>query len=128
MDGVLCVDPDPEENDDGPKYLNFIKTAAPLYIPSYKIRAIVTSRLVKYRAATEAWLRENGGQYAALVMLDLPTAEERRSQNCHATFKADAYKKRTETTLFVESEERQAKEIAFLTGKKVLCLATDELY
>ncbi len=128
MDGVLCVDPAPEENDDGVKYLNFIKTAAPLYIPSYKIRAIVTSRLEKYRSATEAWLREHGVQYDELVMLDLPTAEERRRQNCHATFKAEAYKNRKGTTLFVESEERQAKEIAFLTGKKVLCLATDELY
>ena len=128
LDGVLCVDPTPEENDDGPKYLDFIKNAAPLYIPNYKIRAIVTSRLEKYRAQTEAWLRKHGVQYDELVMLDLPTAEERRRQNCHARFKADAYKERPETTLFVESEERQAKEIAFLSGKEVLCIATDELY
>lgn len=128
LDGVLCVDPTPEENDDGPKYLNFIKHAAPLYIPSYKIRAIVTSRLEKYRSVTEAWLQEHGVQYEELVMLNLPTAEERRRQNCHARFKADAYKARSGTTLFVESEERQAKEIAFLSGKEVLCIETDELY
>lgn len=128
MDGVLCVDPTPEENDDGPKYLNFIKNTAPLYIPTYKIRAVVTSRLEKYREATEAWLREHGVQYDELVMLNMATAEERRQANCHAKFKAEAYKKRTETTLFVESEDRQAKEIAFLTGKEVLCVTTDELY
>ena len=95
LDGVLCVDPTPEENDDGPKYLDFIKNAAPLYIPNYKIRAIVTSRLEKYRAQTEAWLRKHGVQYDELVMLDLPTAEERRRQNCHARFKSDAYKERS---------------------------------
>lgn len=128
MDGVLCVDPTPEENDDGPKYLNFIKNTAPLYIPTYKIRAVVTSRLEKYREATEAWLREHGVQYDELVMLNMATAEERRQANCHAKFKAEAYKKRTGTTLFVESEDRQAKEIAFLTGKEVLCVTTDELY
>ena len=128
MDGVLCVDPTPEENDDGPKYSDFIKNAKPLYIPNYKIRTIVTSRLEKYRSATEAWLREHGVCYDELVMLDLPTAEERRRQGCHAEFKAEAYKARPETTLFVESEERQAKQIALLSGKEVLCVSTDELY
>lgn len=128
MDGVLCVDPAPEENDDGAKYLNFIKNAKPLYIPSYKIRAIVTSRLEKYREPTETWLREHGVQYDELVMLSMATAEERRRANCHAAFKAEAYKARERTTLFVESEERQAKEIAFLSGKDVLCVATDKLY
>ncbi len=128
MDGVLCVDPTPEENDDGAKYLNFIKNAKPLYIPSYKIRAIVTSRLEKYREPTETWLREHGVQYDELVMLNMATAEERRRANCHAAFKAEAYKARERTTLFVESEERQAKEIAFLSGKDVLCVATDKLY
>ncbi len=128
MDGVLCADPTPEENDDGAKYLNFIKNAKPLYIPSYKIRAIVTSRLEKYREPTETWLREHGVQYDELVMLNMATAEERRRANCHAAFKAEAYKARERTTLFVESEERQAKEIAFLSGKDVLCVATDKLY
>lgn len=128
MDGVLCVDPTPEENDDGPKYLNFIKNAAPLYIPTYKIRAVVTSRLEKYREATEAWLREHGIEYDELVMLDMATAEERRQANCHAKFKAEEYAKRADATLFVESQENQAKEIAFLTGKEVLCVSTDELY
>jgi len=127
MDGVLCVDPTPEENDDGEKYLNFILNAKPLYCPQYKIHSIVTSRLEKYRAPTEQWLKEHNIQYDNLVMLDLPTAEERRKLGCHAKFKADIYKN-SDTKIFVESEPKQARDIALLTGKQVLCVGNDTLY
>ena len=61
-------------------------------------------------------------------MLDLPSADERRRLNCHAKFKAEQYQKLQDTVLFVESEETQAKEIALLTGKQVICTANDEIY
>lgn len=128
MDGVLCVDPTDEQNDDGEKYETFIQTARPLYIPNYKIRAIVTSRLEKYRELTENWLKKNGVQYEELIMLDLPSAAERQKLGCHAQFKADVYKRLTDTSIFIESDQKQAKEIATLTGKKVLCVETDEIY
>ena len=128
LDGVLCVDPTREQNDDGSKYIEFIKNAKPLYIPSYEIHSIVTSRLEKYRKETEEWLKKNNVKYKNLIMLDLPSAEERRKQNCHARFKAEHYKRIDETILFVESEEKQAKEIAVLTGKKVICTSNDEIY
>ena len=128
MDGVLCVDPTDEQNDDGEKYETFIQTAKPLYIPNYKIRAIVTSRLEKYRELTENWLKKNGVQYEELIMLDLPSAAERQKLGCHAQFKADVYKRLTDASIFIESNQKQAKEIATLTGKKVLCVETDEIY
>ena len=128
MDGVLCVDPTPEENDDGEKYLEFIAKTKPLYIPTYEINAIVTSRLEKYREPTEKWLKDHGVKYKQLIMLDLPTAEERRKLGCHAKFKAEIYKNLTDTVLFVESEPNQAREIALLTGKTVICTSTDEVY
>lgn len=128
IDGVLCVDPTPEQNDDGENYREFLKTAKPLYIPTYEIHSLVTSRLEKYRSETEEWLKKHNVKYKNLIMLDLPSADERRRLNCHAKFKAEQYQKLQDTVLFVESEETQAKEIALLTGKQVICTANDEMY
>ena len=49
----------------------------------YEINTIVTSRLEKYREPTEKWLKDHGVKYKQLIMLDLPSAEERRKQGCH---------------------------------------------
>ncbi|MDR2865422.1 MAG: radical SAM protein [Spirochaetaceae bacterium] len=127
IDGVLCVDPTEEENDDGEKYRNFILNAKPLYIPHYKIHALVTSRLEKYRKETEEWLKKNNVQYEYLYMLDLPSKEDRIRLKMHGKFKAEIYKKLENTMLFYESNRDQAFEIAGLTGKTVFCAETDEL-
>ncbi len=128
IDGVLCVDPDVMQNDDGPKYRDFLACTRPLFIPSVKVAHLVTSRLEKYRAETEEWLQRNGVEYGALHMLDLPTAEERRRLSIHAKFKAEVYAKHPLTRLFVESEEKQAHEIMKLSGKPVYCIETNEMY
>lgn len=128
MDGVLCVDPTDEQNDDGEKYIDFIKNAKPLYIPTYKINAIVTSRLEKYRKETEEWLKKHNVQYEHLYMLDLPTATERQQLGCHAEFKAKIYGKKENCSIFVESNRKQAMKIAEITGKKCICVETDECF
>ncbi|MCM1010129.1 MAG: glycosyltransferase [Fusobacterium sp.] len=128
MDGVLCVDPTEAQNDDGDRYREFILNAKPLYIPSYKINSIVTSRLEKYRAETEEWLQKHNVQYEHLYMLDLPTAEERRRLCCHADFKAKVYLEREDCNYFIESNREQALKIANLTGKQVICVETDEYF
>jgi uncharacterized HAD superfamily protein/hypoxanthine phosphoribosyltransferase len=127
IDGVLCVDPAGEQNDDGDKYRQFIFEAKPLYIPYYRIYALVTSRLEKYRKETEAWLERHNVRYERLYMLDLPTKEERTRLNMHAKFKAEIYAKLKYAVLFYESERGQALEIARLTKKAVFCVETDEL-
>lgn len=126
IDGVLCVDPQPEQNDDGPKYREFLLTARPLFIPGAKIGTIVTSRLEKYRKETEQWLRENNVRYNELIMLDLPNMEARQKANAHGTHKAKAYMAKP-YVLFVESEPHQAMEINRLSGKPVLCTANFEM-
>lgn len=128
IDGVLCLDPTTDQNDDGPKYRDFLACTRPLFIPSVKVAHLVTSRLEKYRADTEEWLKRNGVQYGELHMLDLPTAEERRRLNIHHKFKAEVYTKQPLTRLFVESEEKQAIEIMKLSGKPVYCIETNEMY
>lgn len=128
MDGVLCVDPTDEENDDGPIYRQFIKTARPLYIPKYPIMAIVTSRLEKYREETEWWLKHNGVKYRALHMLDLPSKEERIRLKAHGWFKSQVYTELTDSRLFVESNLSQSREIAKKTGKAVICTYDHSFY
>lgn len=128
IDGVLCVDPNMAENDDGAHYREFLLTAKPLFIPSVQVAHLVTSRLEKYRPETEAWLKRHGVSYGKLHMLDLPSAAERRRLNAAHTFKARIYQEQLHAILFVEGEERQAREIMRLSNKSVYCTATNEMY
>ncbi|MEG1544051.1 MAG: phosphoribosyl transferase [Tannerellaceae bacterium] len=126
IDGVLCVDPTLEQNDDGEKYIDFLLHAQPLFIPGSQIGTLVTSRLEKYRKETEAWLRENKVKYSRLVMLDLPNKEARIKANCHALHKATEYSK-NEYKLFIESSLTQALDINKITKKPVLCTENFEI-
>ncbi|OOV25811.1 phosphoribosyl transferase [Flavobacterium sp. LM5] len=126
IDGVLCADPLPEQNDDGEKYIDFILNAPPLFIPGSKIGTIVTSRLEKFRKETETWLAANNIKYNDLVMLDLPNMEARQRANNHGDHKAKAYLSKP-YVLFIESEYHQAVEINRLSKKPVLCTANFEM-
>jgi uncharacterized HAD superfamily protein/hypoxanthine phosphoribosyltransferase len=126
IDGVLCADPSPEQNDDGEKYLDFILNAPALFIPGSKIGTIVTSRLEKYRKETETWLKANHVKYNELVMLDLPDMESRQKLNNHAEHKAKAYLSKP-YVLFVESSLEQAQEINRMAKKPVLCTENFEM-
>ena len=126
IDGVLCADPLPEQNDDGEKYIDFLLNAPPLFIPGSKIGTIVTSRLEKYRKETETWLAANNIRYNDLVMLDLPNMEARQRANNHGDHKAKAYMAKP-YVLFIESEYNQAVEINRITKKPVLCTANFEM-
>jgi orotate phosphoribosyltransferase len=123
LDGVLCVDPTESQNDDGELYREFILNAKPLYLPIYKIGAIVTSRLEKYRSETEEWLNQQGVKYDVLYMLDLNSKEERIRLRAAPKFKATTYKS-SRYEMFVEGDHGQAMEIARLSGRFVYALET----
>ena len=114
-------------NDDGEKYLQFIKNAKPLYLPNREIGYIVTSRLEEYRKETEQWLEKHGVRYKKLYMLDC-TAEERRKYMLQAKYKAKIYGQIKDSGLFIESNAEQAMEIAQLTGKRCICCTNDSMY
>lgn len=126
MDGVLCANPSSRDDDDGERYLRFLATARPFIVPSSEIGWIVTSRLERYRAETEAWLAEHGVRYRELIMLDYPNAGTRREMRINGANKADVYR-RTGAALFVESDIRQAVEIATLARRDVLCIDTMQM-
>lgn len=126
IDGVLCRDPQPEENDDGPAYRRFLETAEPLHLPTVPVGSLVTCRLEKYRPETEAWLRRQGVRYDELIMWDLPSAAVRRATGGHGQFKAGVYQ-RSGRILFIESSRSQAEVIVRETGRSVFCVETQTM-
>ena len=127
LDGVLGVDPQPYENDDGEMYITFLRTAEPLFIPHYTIDSIVTCRLEKYRPQTEEWLRKHRVNYKKLHMMDLPDAETRKQQSKYSEYKADIYTQ-TGNVLFIESDDSQAQRIFAITDRPVYCVSTNKFY
>ncbi|MEX0686708.1 MAG: phosphoribosyltransferase family protein [Balneolales bacterium] len=128
IDGVICIDPTKKEDDDGPAYLEFLKNAKPLMIPSHKVGYLITGRLEKYRKETESWLEEHHIKYHKLYMLDLPNAEIRWKLRASPKFKAKLFKNLTDSPLFIESDPNEARTIARLSGKKVLCFSNQCLH
>jgi orotate phosphoribosyltransferase len=126
IDGVLCRDPTPEENDGGPRYREFIRDVEPSVVPSERIGWLVTSRLEKYREETEAWLDRHGIEYDELVMLDMDDPEERRENDVHGQFKASVYDS-TDAELFIESSPKQAAEIRDRTNRPVFSYRSNEM-
>lgn len=126
IDGVLCSDPPDERT--GQEYIDYIKSAEPLFIPSVQVGEIVSYRLQKYEDITKAWLEKNGVKYGALTMFPAESWKERADSHISpAEFKADIYSRRR-AMLFVESDDGQAREINGLTGKPVYCVKTNQLY
>ena len=99
----------------------------PLYLPRRRpIELIATARLSKYREATLEWLRRHGVRVKRLIMWE-QAGELRNVKKAIATFKAKAYSE-TNLELFIESDATQAREIAELTGRPVLCTQTNEVF
>lgn len=121
MDGVLCRDCTPQEDDDGPLYKQFLETAEPKFLTKYKIGAIITSRLEKYRPETEAWLKRQGITYNKLIMGPWKTKQERKGGQ--AEFKAYHYR-RGQYKLFIESSEKEAVRMRDLVEKPVWSIET----
>lgn len=127
MDGVLCEDPTIEQNDDGEKYLEFLRTAKPKFIPQHQIDSIVTCRLEKYRKETEEWLQQHGVKYSELYMMDYPTAELRRKAGNYSQYKANIFIE-TGAELFIESSIYFAEAIYSFANKPVYCIANNKFY
>jgi uncharacterized HAD superfamily protein len=127
VDGVLCEDPTEEQNDDGARYMDFLANAKPIYIPTIRIKYLITCRLEKYRRETEEWLSKYNIKYDQLIMMDYPDKKARVRAKNYDKFKADFYKK-TDCVLFIESSKLWAEKIAKLSKKPVLCTEDMKMY
>lgn len=126
IDGVLCVDPRPEENDDGPRYAEFLRNARPLALPRHEVGWLVTSRLERYRAETEDWLARHGVRHRHLLMMDYPDQAARQKARAYDSFKAAAYLD-TGADLFIESAPHTAAGVARIASRPVFCFDRREM-
>jgi hypothetical protein len=135
FDGVLCPDPThyDEETESGREaYLRWI-SEAPLgtFVPRMiAVPDIVSYRCEYTREASEAWLHKHGIKYERLHLwgdASLPAVEQARSRTWEARdWKGKIYRE-SKCGLFVESCERQSRDIAGVAKKPVLCWDTREL-
>lgn len=123
IDGLLCVDPTAEEDDDGARYEEFLRNAQPLFLPTVEVGWLVTCRLEKYRDLTVQWLQKHGVEYRHLIMMDYPTRAARERAKEHVAYKARVYKE-SGASLFIESSPVLASRIARASGLPVMCMDT----
>ena len=135
FDGILCHDCLADQDDDGVRYLEFLRTTAPRYLPrKVSVPLIVTARLEKYRPQTEDWLKRHGVQWQRLVMHPAATLAERHRDDIaaykarHYTEWASRHRAAPGPILFVESDDRQASRIAQLSGRMVVCPGSARVY
>lgn len=126
FDGVFCRDPEKAENDDGPRYLKFMREAKPLFLPRRPIGHVVTCRLEKYRAETEEWMKRHGIEFGHLHMMPFATKAERMAAGNRGGWKAGIVKS-LGIEMFVESCPKQGAIIARETGIPVWCTRTQAL-
>lgn len=135
FDGILCHDCPAGSDDDGEKYIDFIRNAPPLYVPRRTaVPLIVTARIEKYRAETEAWLKRHGIRWHQLVMHPAKTLRERQRDNIpsykakHYSAWAKHHRPSPGPVIFFESEDHQAREIARASQLMVICPHTAGVY
>jgi len=134
FDGILCHDCPSHEDDDGPRYLNWLRSVKPLYyVRRTSIPLIITARLEKYREPTLEWLERHGMRVDELIMGPWETRRERLEADI-AAWKAGHAKTwfsrpdRLKPKMLIESNSSLAKTIAELAGGIVVCPAAKRCY
>ncbi len=129
IDGILCPDVPNSMDDDGEKYIEYLKNAPVKYpIRLNPAGFLVTARLEKYRDVTEEWLEKNGILYNKLIMGPWDSNEEREVKGVVAEWKSEFYKNATDIEMFVESSDCIASQISRLAEKPVICPQTERIY
>jgi uncharacterized HAD superfamily protein len=123
FDGVLCRDPSKQENDDGPRYREFLTGAPPLFLPTRPLGHIITGRLEKYRGECEDWLGRHGIEYLQLHMMPFADKAERMAHGGRGQWKAGICRE-IGVDMFVESCPKQAGIIAREAEIPVWCTGT----
>jgi len=127
MDGVICTNPKVYDNDGIEYQFEILNGVKPLHLPQVKIHSIVTNRIERWRPETTKWLNKYGVRYNNLIMQPYKSAIDRRKYSTPSEFKAKKFKK-SNSTIFIESDEQQARIIAELSNKPVLSIETMELH
>jgi orotate phosphoribosyltransferase len=127
MDGVLCYDPTCHDDHRGGEYEAWLPNAVPFNVPSVPIHSICTNRLRIWRSETTEWLDRHGVRYGALHMSPHDSPASRTAGAAFGHYKGEMYRD-SDCTLFIESDDAQARTIAFISGKPVIALDTGKVY
>lgn len=127
FDGVICNDCTLEQDDDGEKYIEWIRNSQPKFRTLHnKIPFIVTARLEKYREETEKWLHKHKIRFDNLIMGPWKSQIERNGK-CIGSWKLEQIRK-YHIQLFIESDDIQAKIISNGIEKPIICTDTETCY
>jgi len=121
LDGVLCMNDNPEE---------------PYIIPNYTLKAIITSRPESDRKKTEDWLRKYGFKYEKLIMCTDPSfstlSHKVKRLLSDPSFSSVDHKvkhlKELQPYWYWESNIAEAKQIALKANLPVLCFEDMNIY
>jgi hypoxanthine phosphoribosyltransferase len=125
LDGVLCENCPPGVDADDVRYGAWVQSARPYLIPSFHIDCVVSSRLERYRADTEAWLARHGVRYGALILWDIASKAEGRGRHAHHKIEQLL---RLKPEMFWESNGAQARDIWRATRIPTLCIDEMRLF
>lgn len=123
VDGVLCIAPAGGEGEDRPAFTDDLSRMRALYLPTRKVRHLVTARPRADLPRLEDWLAAHRIAYDELIALDPDGA---RDPAMRGKAKAMLYRG-CDADLFIEGDRDQAAAIARLSGKPVLCTASQRM-
>ena len=110
MDGVFCEDCPIDCDDDGERYLDWMRRVQPLHWNiEYEVPTVITARREFYREQTLDWLSRHGIRVKELVMF--PGTFDERGKTDIGRWKAEQARQRG-CKLFVESSYSQSVTIA----------------
>ncbi len=128
FDGILCEDPYcPEPSE---VYINFLRSAKPLYLPLKFPVTIITARCAEYRQLSLDWLRKHGVQVRRLIMWEGAAQDRWTTPTRVAEWKANWINQLRQENIrgYVESSPHQAEKIAEILGIPVICPAARRVF
>jgi len=119
IDGMLTEDIPLSVDDDGEKYINFLKNQRPKFRTKRIIHTLVSGRLEKYRQITEEWLRKHNIKYQNLFLLPAKSKEDKFFNYNVGKFKAEIFRQ-SGLPIFFESSIAEAREIKNICKDKAV--------
>lgn len=120
MDGLICEDCPPECDDDGPRYLDWMRAVKPKCLTRRSRITIATGRREKWRSETLAWLDRHGVQAELRMHADgertFESIVSHKARIC-TEFPATAPHGHDHTIGMLESDPHQAPAIERLAGR-----------
>lgn len=128
FDGILCEEPIVSDQQDLPRFLQWLAAARPLYVPrQVPVPLVITYRIESWRAATQAWLDRWGIRVQQLLMHPAATVQERDQHLDVAGHKGQTLR-RSRCSVMFESDPRQCQAIFDAARKHVICPRTAQVW